>query len=292
MSDNTKIWCISLAVADPDVAAFEGALEPLVESLMWTVDEPRGVQRMEGFVTRPPDPDQVMGVLQAVADRLNTTLAQVQICELEPRDWVAENLKDFPPLDVGRFYIYASHVAWRPLAGRIPLRIDPGVAFGTGTHATTSGCLRAIEDLGHRRRFKRALDVGTGSGILAIAMARLWKRKVIGSDIDPIAVRVAGENAALNAVAKLVDFRPGAGLARVAQGARFDLIVANILARPLTAMAGDLSRRLTPGGYVVLSGLIERDERFVIAPYVNHGLKFERRYVRDGWLTLVLKKRA
>ena len=292
MTDETQIWRISLEIADRHVTAFEQVLEPLVDSLTWTVDEPCGVQRMEGFTTVAPDPKGLADAFGAMADSLGVDAPDVHIEELAPRDWVAENLKDFPPIDAGRFFIYASHIDERPLAGRIPIRIDPGAAFGTGTHATTSGCLQAIEDLGRRHRFEKPLDVGTGSGILAIAMAKLWKLNVLGTDIDPTAVRVAGENALLNDVANLLDFRVGAGFKPMPGRARFDLIVANILARPLTALAPGLARRLTPGGYAVLSGLIERDERFVLAPYLAQGLKLKRRYVRDGWLTLVLKKRG
>ncbi|MBL4615138.1 MAG: 50S ribosomal protein L11 methyltransferase [Magnetovibrio sp.] len=292
MMVKSKIWRIGLEIADQHVDAFEQALEPLVESLMWTVDEPRGVQRIEAFTTIQPDADAVRATLKNTATALGIDAPTVYIEELAPRDWVAENLKEFPPIDVGRFFIYASHVDDRPLPGRIPMRIDPGAAFGTGTHATTSGCLQAIEALGKRYGFANPLDVGTGSGILAIAMAKLWKLSVLGTDIDPVAIRVARENALLNGVQGLVDFRVGAGFKPVSAQARHDLIVANILARPLVAMAPDLARRLAPGGFVVLSGLIVCDERFVLGPYLAQGLKLEQRYTREGWRTLVLRKRA
>jgi len=292
MNEESQIWCISLKIAGQHVSAFEQVLEPLVESLMWTVDEPSGLQRMEGFTTTEPDPATITHALDVMAGCLGIDAPAARIEELTPRDWVAENLKGFPPIDVGRFFIYASHVDERPLLGRIPMRIDPGAAFGTGTHATTSGCLQAIEDLGKCHRFKRPLDVGTGSGILAIAMVKLWKLAVQGTDIDPTAVRVARENATLNGVANLLDFQTGAGFKPVSDRARFDLIVANILARPLTSIAPDLARHLLPGGYAVLSGLIVRDERFVLGAYLAQGLVLERRYVRNDWLTLVLKKRG
>lgn len=292
MIENAKIWRISLEVADQHVDAFEQELEPRVESLMWTVDEPRGLQRIEGFTTVEPDGAEVEVAITVLANALEIEAPKAQIEELAPRDWVEENLKDFPPIDAGRFFIYASHVDERPLPGRIPMRIDPGAAFGTGTHATTSGCLQAIEALGKRHTFANPLDVGTGSGILAIAMAKLWKLAVLGTDIDPVAIRVARENALLNRVQDLLDFRVGAGFKPVSDHAQHDLIVANILARPLAAMAPDLARSLAPGGYVVLSGLIVRDDRFVLAPYLAQGLKLEKRYTREGWRTLVLRKRA
>ncbi|MEG3620237.1 50S ribosomal protein L11 methyltransferase [Magnetovibrio sp. PR-2] len=292
MSEDQTLWRIALDLPDAQVDMFEPVVEDLVESIMWTVDEPRGMQRMEGFTTVQPDAAHVAGVLKTAADSFGVDVPEADIEELAPRDWVAENLKDFPPIDAGRFFIYASHVDERPLAGRIPIRIDPGAAFGTGTHATTSGCLEALEDLGKRHRFVKPLDVGTGSGILAIAMAKMWKLKVLGTDIDPVAIEVADQNAKLNGVADDLDFRVGPGFKAVANYERFDLIVANILARPLTGIAPDFGRALAPGGYGVLSGLIERDERFVLSPYMNQGLVLERRYVRDGWLTLVLKKRG
>lgn len=294
MTEETQIWRISLEVADADVDGFEAALEPFVASLMWTVDEARGRQRMEGFATTPPDAHAVNQALAHAAEALGTATPTPVIEELAPRDWVAENLKDFPPLDVGRFFIYASHVAERPLPGRIPMRIDPGAAFGTGTHATTSGCLAAIEMLGKkrgRRRFKRPLDVGAGSGILTIAMAKLWRVPVLGTDIDPVAVEVARANARLNGVERLVTFKAGPGFHPVPDAARYDLIVANILARPLCALAPDLSGHLVHGGYAVLSGLIVRDERMVLAAYLAQGFKFVSRSVVEGWVTLVLKKR-
>ena len=292
MTDNIALWQLSLEISDEFISVFEVLMEPFVESLMWTVDEDvSGVQKMEGFVTAKPDLALIQGVVDAACVELGIVAPMLKLSPLEDRDWVVENLKEFPPIDEGRFFIYGSHVTERPLLGRIPMRIDPGAAFGTGTHATTSGCLQAIDDLGKKHVFKRPLDVGSGSGILAIAMAKLWHIKILGTDIDPTAVRVAKKNARLNQVQSFLDFRTGPGFFPIAKSDHFDLIVANILARPLTQIAPDLGRHLKPNGYVVLSGLIERDERFVVGAYRAQGLKFKRRYVRDGWLTLVLQKR-
>ena len=292
MTDETTLWRISISIADQHVPAFEAALEPFVESIMWTVDEDaRGEQQMEGFTTTEPDPVLLNRALAHAAESVDVNAPALHVEALAPRDWVEENLKGFPPIDVGRFFIYASHVEHRPLPGRIPMRIDPGAAFGTGTHATTSGCLEAIEALGKKRTFRRPLDVGAGSGILAIAMAKLWRIPVLGSDIDPVAVRVAQQNARYNGVERLLEFRCGPGFDAINPEARYDLIVANILARPLTAIAPDLGRHVVRGGYAVLSGLLVRDERFVLAAYMAQGLKLERRIVRGDWATLVLKKR-
>src|SRR3989339_470597 len=156
MTNEASLWRIFIDIQDLHVPAFEAALEPFVESIMWTVDEDaQGFQRMEGFSTTPFDPVLVGGILAETAKVLGTETPTAHIEEMAPRDWVAENLKGFPPIDVGRFFIYASHVEERPLPGRIPMRIDPGNAFGTGTHATTSGCIKAIEILGKKHTFKR-----------------------------------------------------------------------------------------------------------------------------------------
>lgn len=292
MTDNIALWQLSLEISDEFISVFEILMEPFVETLMWTVDEDvRGLQKMEGFVTAKPDLTMVQGVVDAMSIELDIVSPKVQLTPLEDRDWVVENLKEFPPIDEGRFFIYGSHITERPLPSRIPMRIDPGAAFGTGTHATTSGCLHALERLGRKHHFKRPLDVGSGSGILAIAMAKLWHIDILATDIDPTAVRVATQNAHLNQVKKFLDFRVGPGFSPIAKHDRFDLIVANILARPLANIALDLGRHLSQNGYVVLSGLIERDERFVVGAYRTHDLKLESRYVRDGWLTLVMKKR-
>lgn len=292
MIEESSLWCLRIDIADEHIPAFEAALEPFIESLMWTVDEDvRGMQHMEGYTTQPPDPAMLGRALESAAKAIGAATPKLGIEALAPRDWVAENLKDFPPIDAGRFYIYASHIEHRPLPGRIPMRIDPGAAFGTGTHATTSGCLQAIEALGKKHTFKRPLDVGCGSGILAIAMAKLWHIDVLGTDIDPVAMRVAQQNARLNQVERLTEFRVGPGFYPVAKTARYDLIVANILARPLRVIAPDLGRHLVAGGFAVLSGLIVRDERFVLAAYMAQGLVLSQRIVIDGWLVLVLQKR-
>ena len=187
----------------------------------------------------------------------------------------------------------------RPPPGIISLRIDQSVAFGTGQHATTAGCLMAIERLSKRRKFHRALDMGTGSGILALGAQRLTRAHVIATDIDQCATDVAAQNARLNRVGRTIRTASGVGYQALKSfrhrsgpgtALTFDLIVSNILARPLAAMAPDLARHLEPGGYAVLSGLLVRDERYVVAAHRAQGLVFQQRIVLDGWLTMILKK--
>ena len=209
---------------------------------------------------------------------------------LPERDWLAENRRDFPPQRIGRFFIHGSH--WRgPVPpSTIAIEIDAATAFGTGEHPSTRGCLLALEELARRRRFRRPLDVGTGSGILALAAAKRFHRRLTASDIDPEAVRVAWHHARRNGLAARVNFAQAPGYrSRALRGRKYDLILANILARPLALMARDLTRALAPGGVAVLAGLLRRQEPLVLAAHRAQGLALARRLVIDGWSTLVLR---
>ena len=215
--------------------------------------------------------------------------------ELPDIDWVAENQRSFRPFAVGPFWVHPSHDgAGRP-AGLVPLRIDAGLAFGTGTHGTTRGCLEMLATL-DRRETANAVDVGCGSGILAIAMAKLWQRPVLGGDNDPEAVTVACENAGLNDVADLCRFVVSDGVAgrELQAAAPYDLVVANILAGPLVELAPSFAASVKPGGRVLLSGLLVEQAAQILAAYGRCGFAFERRIdLETGgawWRTLVLRR--
>jgi ribosomal protein L11 methyltransferase len=176
-------------------------------------------------------------------------------------------------------------------AGAIGIAVDAATAFGTGEHPSTRACLIALDSLARRHRFRRPLDIGTGTGILAIAAAKLLRRKISASDIDARAVSVARHNVARNGVTGLVRVRRAPGYRdRAVRRARYDLILSNILARPLALLASDLARALAPGGRAVLSGLLRRQEPIVLAPHRGCGIVLERRLVIDGWSTLVLRR--
>lgn len=215
--------------------------------------------------------------------------------ELPDKDWVAENQRSFRPFAVGPFWVHPSHAGEGMPAGMLPLRIDAGLAFGTGTHATTRGCLEMLATLDSRDT-ANAVDVGCGSGILAIAMARLWKRPVIGGDNDPEAVDVARENATLNGVDDLCSFVVSDGLHsdELRRLAPYDLIVANILAGPLVDLAESFAASVKPGGRVLLSGLLVEQAAHVLSEYGRRGFAFERRIdLETGgawWRTLVLRR--
>ena len=215
--------------------------------------------------------------------------------ELPDKDWVAENQRSFRPFTIGPFWVHPSHDADGRPAGLLPLRIDAGMAFGTGTHATTRGCLQLLATLDPAET-ANAVDVGCGSGILAIAMARLWQRPVIGGDNDGEAVAVARENAVLNGVADLCRFVHAIGLHHdELQGrAPYDLVVANILAGPLVELSDAFSAAIRPGGRALLSGLLIEQAEDIVAAYRRRGFAFERHVdLETGgalWRSLLLRR--
>jgi ribosomal protein L11 methyltransferase len=218
---------------------------------------------------------------------------QFELEELPDLDWVAKSLEGLAPVRAGRFLVHGQHdrAAVRP--NDIAIEIEAGLAFGTGHHGTTAGCLLAIEQVARRRPIVNALDLGTGSGVLAIAIARRTHATVTASDIDPVAVRVAAANVHLNGVATRVHTLTAAGLANreIEANAPYDLIVANILAGPLVTLAPGICRSLAPGGDVILSGLLTEQRRRVAAAYYAQGLSFRRAGVIDDWVTLTLTRR-
>ena len=242
-----------------------------------------------------PDPGLLSAAMALAAAAEGVAEPAIESAPVVHADWLAAAYAGFPPLRVGRFWIHGSHVETVPPAGLLPLWIDAATAFGSGEHATTEGCLRALGRVRSARPgIRRALDMGTGSGILAIAAAKAWPgARIAAVDIDADSARVARVNAALNGVAGRVRTQAGNGfrapLAR--SGAGFDLIFANILARPLIRMAPALAGRLLPGGIVILSGLLGRQAPAVLAAYRMARLSLVARVPIGEWQTLVLTRR-
>lgn len=285
-------WTLTLAVSPAALPFFEAALEALGGALVVGGPEAGRVPITVYLAVRPKKPD-MTALLTPAAAAAGVGLPDFRIEALPDLDWVAESQKALPPIRAGRFYIFGSHVDKRPPAASIPILIDANTAFGTGRHESTRGCLLALSLIAKRRRFGRPLDLGCGSGVLAIAMAKLRPVSVVAADNDRTALAVARTNARLNGVAARV--RPvasdGYRSAALAQGGPYDLIVANILAEPLAAMAGGLARHLAPGGLAVLSGLLTRQERLVLVPHRLHGLRLVGRLRIGEWSTLVLKQK-
>jgi ribosomal protein L11 methyltransferase len=204
--------------------------------------------------------------------------------------WVEKSLGGLGPVKAGRFFLHGAHDRDRRRSSGISLEIDAGMAFGTGHHATTTGCLLAFERIVKRRQPRHVLDVGTGTGVLALAAAKATHQLVVAGDVDPDSVRVTRRNAAINELCPWINAVTAAGLrhSAITQSAPYDLIFANILARPLMALAQDLSEALAPGGRLILSGLTGDQLRPVIAAYRNRGLVLEACLPIDQWRTLTL----
>ncbi|CAK0745945.1 Ribosomal protein L11 methyltransferase [uncultured Gammaproteobacteria bacterium] len=247
---------------------------------------------------RPPDRCRLLARVAVLAEAAGVAEPELCIETLPAIDWLTKTYQSFPPIRAGRFYIHGSHIQTLPPPGAVALRIDAATAFGTGEHASTHGCLVALDQLARRRRFggrplKRALDMGCGSGILAMAVARVWRVPVAAVDIDAESVRVARENAHFNRVARYVHAHCGDGYhTPVARRHRpYQLIMANILARPLARMAPALARNLDKGGVAVLSGLLARQQRLVISAHRRQGLRLVGRVSGPEWVTLIMAKR-
>jgi ribosomal protein L11 methyltransferase len=285
-------WVIAFEVPKEAGGIFAGAIEDFAGSHSCFDAAKRGHCRFEAFVEAKPERTALELRLSLAAAAAGVAPPDFAIRRLPPSDWLAENRKQFPPSAVGRFFVYGSYFEGSPAAGSVAIALDAGLAFGSGTHESTHGCLLALDSLARRRRFARPLDLGAGSGILAIAMAKLWRVPVAAADIDPVAVAVARANAARNAVADLL--RPivsdGTRAPALRRGRPYDLIVANILARPLERLAPHLTPMLARRGRMILSGILAAQAAGVLAAYRVQGLALERRYLLRSWATVILRK--
>jgi ribosomal protein L11 methyltransferase len=228
-------------------------------------------------------------VARAAGDTAAHALTFHQVAEI---DWVAQSLAGLKPVRAGRFIVHGAHDRARIPVNAIGIEIEAALAFGTGHHGTTRGCLLALDALAKRRRARRALDVGTGSGVLAIAAAKIFRTPVLASDIDRIAVQAARANVRLNGAANFITLRRATGTQNpaITQQAPYDLIFANILLAPLARLAVPLARLSRAGAVIVLSGLLPGHANAVLAIYRAQSLVLERRILLDGWATLVLRK--
>jgi ribosomal protein L11 methyltransferase len=273
--------------AAAEAAAAEIDETPATEALTYSIleeDEDHDVWRIDAFPTAEAERAALVGLLGAHAALRVTTET------LADADWLAMALSGLPPVRAGRFFVFGAHDRGLAPPSTVNLRIEAGAAFGTGHHGTTVGCLLAFDRLLKAERFEKVLDVGCGTGVLAIAAARSGARLALGGDIDPVSVRIANENAALNRAGATFVHAAGVDHPRLRAGRPYDLVFANILAPPLVALAGDIRDALRPGGVAILSGLLRTQERRVLAAYVSRGFRLKRRLHRDAWATLILRR--
>lgn len=221
-----------------------------------------------------------------------TSSARVSVQKLDDKDWVAESLAGLPAVHAGRFIVAGAHELAKAAPGKIPVWIEAGPAFGTGHHGTTKGCLEALALELKRKRPSRVLDIGTGSGVLAIAAVKAGAGFALGTDLDAESVRIARENAKNNRAGRNLKllYASGAGHQAIRTGAPYDLVLANILAKPLVGLAPEIAKLVKPGGRIILSGLLNHQEPQVKAAYSGRGLHLVGRRRLNGWSTLTYER--
>ncbi len=244
---------------------------------------------VEVFFAEPPDE---AAILELVGPVLGADVKGAVFTAVGARDWVAASLEGLKPVRAGRFLVHGAHDRHLAKVNDVAIEIEAGLAFGTGHHGTTAGCLLAIDRRLRVRRPRHVLDIGTGTGVLALGVAKHMRMRVVAGDIDPIAVEVTRDNAALNGARGLLDLYVGPGVrhAKANRPRRFDLVIANILARPLMRLSRDVARVLSADGVLILSGLLIKDVPGVLAAYRLQGLALASRSEREGWATLMLTR--
>jgi ribosomal protein L11 methyltransferase len=290
----TQTPVISLDLDEAAARRVSDALEeafPFGEISISAFETARDAWRVEVFGGPEMDADELA---QAMREALGPESAglRLQPGAIDEKDWVAKSLEGLKPVHAGRFVVHGAHDRDKIPAGAIGIEIEAALAFGTGHHGTTRGCLLAIDELLSARRFERVLDLGSGTGVLAIAIALAQDGPVLATDIDETSARIAGENATANGAGAHVESVHAEGFDHpvFAERGPFDLIVANILAGPLVALSADVAARLAESGAVVLSGLMTHEEQTVRDAYLAQGLTHVSARQLEGWSTLVFRR--
>ncbi len=281
-------------LTDGDVSDFELVFSELLDSL--AVSQRRienGNWVIEAIFQYLPDLCIINDLLGPLFDKNALQPILLGLKTLPERDWLAENRAAFPPRYVGRFWVYGSHIQQAAPQASLPLRVDAGMAFGSGTHPTTEGCLRALEMISRCGRPRAVLDLGCGSAILAVAAHRIWPAAfVVAADSDPVAIRVAATNRKLNNIsaAKLrLAVSKGFSSRYVRQGGPYDVILANILARPLLSMTPAMLQHVSPHGWLILSGILNLQAIAVRLAYLAQTFRCWQQIRIGEWTTLVLR---
>lgn len=291
------VWCVRYVVPYAQLEVLSAVAEDYAMAVTTSEIDPKGFDpapfwRVEAYSEDEMDLDGLRADLSAACDSVGLDMPEMTQDFVTDRDWLAEVAASFKPMRLGRFFIYSSYGLESPLpAGCWPIEINAATAFGSGEHETTSGCLLAFDSILKRGKPKRVMDMGAGSGILALAAARATHKRVFAVDIETESTRVSRLNARRNRLSPWFVAETGDGwhgaLAR--QNAPYDLVFANILARPLCKMAKSLRRAVAPGGVIILSGLLVTQEPLVIAAHRQQGFILQRRIRRGDWATLVMR---
>lgn len=265
------------------------AEDALSTSLLRTEDPFHGPWALQWLVEGQPDAAAIAAFLNPLAAEMQIPAPDAVIAPLPEINWLEHSFRQFPPFTIGPFFIHGSHCQDMVPTGQIGLEIEAATAFGSGEHGTTSGCLILLDHLKNDGFAPaRVLDMGCGSGILAIAAAKLWEAPILAVDIDPESVRVTHNHRQANGIGNNLEAQAGDGFA-IVEG-QFDLIIANILPNPLKAMAPDVMKHLNPGGYAILSGLLLDQAQGVLDVYEGLGARLVTKLDRGEWSALLVQK--
>jgi len=256
---------------------------------VFEVEDGSGLWEVGGYFEEAPDTAALAVLAKAMGAK------EFTVSELPETDWVAHVRRELAPVEAGRFFVYGSHDADKVPEDCEPLLIEAAMAFGTGHHGTTLGCLKALDRLANEGFHGRNVaDIGCGTAVLAMAAARIWPETVLASDIDEVAVEVAQANVDANGLTDRVTCVEAAGFDHpaLAEAAPFDLVFANILKGPLVALAPDMAAALQPGGYAILSGLLNEQAEEVIEVYARSGINLTHRESIGDWTTLTLQTKV
>ena len=272
----------------PSIAAFE-------------IKENPTQKLVEVYINEEPLEETLKNNIESMAKIFDLAAPEFSIEKLGDVDWIAQSQKILKPIEAGKFYLFGAHDQDTVPSDKIPILMEAGQAFGTGSHETTNGCLLAIDHLSDVITPKTVLDLGCGSGILAIAISKQWNARVIASDIDPVATETTSDNLNANDVVEVKTDDVANGVcpitsngfedSNLANGGPYDLVVANILAEPLIQLAKEIVENLNPDGTLVLSGLLKVQEVNVLKAYQNEGMECIETFPINEWQTLLLKKR-
>lgn len=283
---------LNIAVAKADADALADFLTEMLDPAPICGATDTDPCMFEAYFEEAPD----AAALAAIAEMFPQypELANPQAENVEQQDWVALVQRGLHPITAGRFYIHGSHDRALGRSRPFAIEVDAGQAFGTAHHGTTRGCLIAIDRLAKCYDIDTILDLGTGSGVLAIAAAKVWHHEVVATDIDPIAVKVAEENFAANGVANFIDAFAATGVKHpgIAARAPYGLVIANILAKPLLTFAPDMPALMSLDGFLILSGMLHAQAKEVRARYAAQGFTLISRIPLDEWTTLVMQYRG
>jgi ribosomal protein L11 methyltransferase len=285
--------CITLTVPDDALDHYESALSSVCRAVSFFQNEEQRTWDISGVKERGEFESDLASAL-TIAELLTGHSPAINRSLVPVGGWLARTKTAFPEQKIGtRFAVRGTHISAPKIPGRITLTLDAGLAFGTGEHNSTRGCLLALEHIAKYHHLQNILDLGTGSGILAIAAAKLLHKKILATDIDPRAARVAAANARLNNAAHQIRAIKADGWSNkiITRNAPYNLVFANILARPLCAMAHSLATALAPSGIAILAGLLTTQSNWVLSAHRRAGLTLEQKITDGAWTILILRKK-